>query len=187
MVTPRTKTLIATVILLVLLALVSGTSAAINLLGVNRAQALGANGALQGTPGPGRNFQGGPGNGNTNNGNFQNGNGRFQGRGGGAFGGGMLRALGLDFQMMGYLNLGIAALGIILLLVAAAGIWAQKRWALYLSVVIAALFLLGALPGLFFGAGRFTLLRTGLDVLSAGSTLAALVLALWPSTRSAVS
>jgi hypothetical protein len=210
--TPRTNTLIAVVVLLALLALVSGASALTNVSGLIRAQQFAASGTFPGgnggnfrggnggnfpgenggnlPGGNGGNFQGGNG-GNFpggNGGNFQGGTGRAQGRGGGLFTtNGIFRALGLNFQSIGYINLGIAVLGIILLLVCAFGVWSQKRWALNLTVVVTAVYLLGALGSLFFGAGRFDLMRTGLNLLSFGGTIALLILAFWPSTRSAVS
>jgi hypothetical protein len=218
--TPRTNTLIAVVVLLALLALVSGASALTNVSGLIRAQQFAASGTFPGgnggnfRGGNGGNFQGGNGgnfqgdnggnlpggnggnfqggNGGNfpggNGGNFQGGTGRAQGRGGALFTtNGIFRALGLNFQSIGYINLGIAVLGIILLLVCAFGVWSQKRWALNLTVVVTAVYLLGALGSLFFGAGRSDMVRTGLDLLSFGGMIALLILAFWPSTRSAVS
>lgn len=185
--TARSKSLIATVILLVLLALASGASLAVNQFGAARIRQGGPGGAFAtpgpGTPAPGDNSQGNPGPGTGRNG------GNFPGRGGGGFFGlaGIFRNLGIDFQLMGYINLAIAGLGILLLLVSALGVWMQKRWGLYLAIVVAILFLLGAVPGLLFGGGRFSLMRTGLDLLSAALAVGVIFLSFLPSTRSAIS
>lgn len=205
--TARSKSLIAIVILLVVLALLSGTSFAITQLGFaagsfrqGRGPGAFAGGGSQGSSASAGASQGAgapAGSGNSQGGTaggFQGGNGgNFQGRGGG--GGffsffsmaGIFRALGLDFQLMSYANIAVAAVSILLLLLGALGLWMQKRWALYLVIVVGFLFLLGSVPGLFFGAGRFTLVRTGLNVLDAACALGVVILSFLPSTRSSVS
>src|SRR5689334_16363781 len=116
--TARSKSLMGVVILLVLLALASGAALAVNQLGAARIRQGGPGGAFAtpgpGTPAPGDNAQGGSGSGaGRNGGNFQGGN--FPGRGGGGFFGlaGIFRNLGIDFQVMGYINLAVAGLGIL--------------------------------------------------------------------------
>src|SRR5258707_8995267 len=108
--TARSKSLIGVVILLVLLALASGAALAVNQLGAARVRQAGPGGAFAtpgpGTPAPGDNSQGGSGTGR--------GGGNFPGRGGGGFFSlaGIFRSLGIDFQVMGYVNLAVAGLGI---------------------------------------------------------------------------
>ena len=194
MATTRSKSLVAIVILLVVLAVLSATSLAVTQLGLAAGGFRGARGAgcpASGTPVPGGSTQGNSASAGGTGGNFQGGN--FPGRGGG--GGffsffslaGIFRALGIDFQYMGIANISVPAVGILLLLVSALGVWMQKRWALYLAIVVGILFLLSAVPGLFFGAGRFTLVRTGLNVLNAACAIAVLVLGFLPSSRKSVS
>ena len=184
--TPRSKALIATVILLVMLALVSGASLAVNQFGAARTRqgrsVLPVGTPSTGTPAPGETPQAGP-----RTGSGRPGGGNFSGRGGGFGLAGIFRALGIDSQSMSYVTLAIAGLGILLLLVSAIGVWMRKRWALYLAIGMAVLFLLGALPGLLLGGGRFTPLRTVLDLSNAALAVGVLFLGLLPSTRSSVS
>ena len=190
--TARSKSLIAVVFLLVVLALVSATSLTINQLAGGqlasasfRSGRFGGGAPGSGTPAPGGNSQGSSSAGS----NFQGGSGgNFQGRGGGFFSmAGIFRALGLNFQIMNYANIGVAAIGILLLLISAVGVWMRKRWALYLAIAVAPVFLLGAVPGFFFGGGRFTPLRTGLNLLNSACAIAVLFLSFLPASRSSVS
>jgi heme A synthase len=124
------------------------------------------------------------------NGNFQPGSGNFQQRGsqGGLFSlFGATRSLGINFQYVRYVSMGIAIIGIVLTLVAAYFAWKQKRWALNLAVVLAILFLLGSLPGLFTLGGRFiSWLPTSLNVLKALASIPIIVLGILPSVRDSV-
>ena len=168
--------------LLILLALLSGTSALTNRIGFSRTRPPGTftgnNGANGNAPGDNT----APG-GTTQGGNAPGGN--FQGRGGGnnAFGS-VFRILGPAF---GYISTGITILGILLALLCAWGVWKQKKWALNLGMVIAVLFLLGALPTLFALGGRnINWLRTSLNILSLVASIPILVLGILPSVRDSV-
>lgn len=200
--TARSNSLIAIVIVLVVMALLSGTSLVVGSLGgaggFRPGRGPGA-GAI-GTPAPGG-AQGGSASagagGGAAGGNFQGGNGgNFTGRGAGGGGGflsfltlpGIFRALGIDFQYMGPANVGVPGLGIVFLLVSALGLWMQKRWALYLTIVVGIAFLIAALPGLLsLGFGRFSLLRTGMTAVNAIGAIAVVVMGFLPSTRKSVS
>jgi hypothetical protein len=166
--------------LLILLALLSGTSALTNRIGFTQARQPGA---FNSNTAPGGNFQGGDG------GNFQGGNGNngnFQGRGTGnnAFGS-IFRILGPSFI---YINIGFMIVGILLALLSAYGVWKQKRWGLNLGMVIALLFLIGALPGLFSLGGRnINWIRTSITILSLIASAPILVLGILPSVRDTVS
>jgi hypothetical protein len=191
--TTRTKSLTTIAILLVVLAVLSITSAVTARIGFGRGRFQGnfdGNGAQGGNfqrgvnpqngNGGGGNFQGGGG------GNFQGGNGGgFRGGGGGAFG--ILRNLGLGGAAFLYINIGITVIGILLALLCAYGVWKQKRWGLNLGIVVALLFLLGALPGLFFGGARFNLLGTIMSILNIGASAAIIVMGILPSVRDSVS
>jgi hypothetical protein len=169
--------------LLVLLALLSGTSALTNRIGFTRVRQPAA---LNGNNPPGGNFQG------ENGGNFQRGNtpgGSFQGRGGSGFNAfTIFRTVGINPQLIGYLTTGFTILGILLALLSAYGVWKQKRWGLNLAMVIALLFLIGALPGLFALGGRnINWLRTSITILSLVASAPVLVLGILPSVRDTVS
>jgi len=116
--------------------------------------------------------------------------GNFQQRGapGGLFSlFGAARSLGIEFQYIRYINIGIAFIGIVLVLVAAFFVWKQKRWALNLGIVLAILFLLGALPGLFSFGGRFVdWLLPSLNALKALASIPIIVLGTLPSVRDSV-
>jgi hypothetical protein len=135
-------------------------------------------------------FQPGGGNLPQGQGNFQPGGGNIQQRGspGGLFSlFGAAGSLGFDFQSIRSLSLGIAMSGIVLTLVAATFVWKQKRWALNLAIVLAILFLLGTLPGLFSLGGRFINgLPTSLNVLKALASIPIIVLGILPSVRDSV-
>jgi hypothetical protein len=143
-------------------------------------------------PGDG-NFQGGNNNPQSGNGNFQPGDGNFQRRGGlGIFSlFSAARGLGINFQYIRYVSLAIGILGIVLTIVAAVFVWKQKRWALNLAIVLAILFLLGALPGFFTFGGRFfsflTVLTSSANILKGLATLPIIVLGILPSVRDSVS
>ena len=211
--TARSNSLITIVIVLVVMALLSGASLVVGSLGAAGAggfrQGRGPGGFAAGTPAPGSTQGGsasagagggsaasaGAGGGGTG-GNFQGGNGgNFTGRGGGGGGflsfltlPGIFRALGIDFQYMGPANVGVPGLGIVFLLISALGLWMQKRWALYLTIVVGIVFLIAALPGvLSLGFGRFSLLRTGMTAVNAIGALAVVIMSLLPSTRKSVS
>jgi hypothetical protein len=176
--------------LLVLLALLSGTSALTSRTGFTRTRQPGAAG--NNTQGNSGNFQGGNGNngnfqgGNGNNGNFQGGN--AQGRGGGFNAFSVFRTAGINPQIIGYISTGITILGILLALLSAYGVWKQKRWGLNLAMVLALLFLVTAAPGLFSLGGRnINWLRTSTTILNIVASVPILVLGILPSVRDTVS
>lgn len=141
----------------------------------------------------GGNFQGGNNNPQSGNGNFQPGNGNFQRRGGvGIFSlFSAARGLGINFQYIRYVGLAIGIIGIGLTVLAAVFVWKQKRWALNLAIVLAILFLLGALPGFFSFGGRFfsviSVLTSSANILKGLATLPIIVLGILPSVRDSVS
>lgn len=188
MTTTRTKPIITIAILLIVLAVLSVASLVTSQLGGLRAR---PQRTFNGTPGPGGNAQGGGGfqGGDNNGGGFQgrNGGGNFQGRGGGgvfnAFA--VIRQLGLNPQIFFFINIGIAVIGVVLLLLCAYGIWKQKKKALNGAIVLAILFLLAALPGLFFG-GRFNVLRLVMDILQVAAAATIIGLGVLPSVRDTV-
>lgn len=192
MLAAKPKPILIIASLLIVLALLSGTSALTSRIGFARTRQPGAfnsnnaqGGNFQGNNGnnaPGGNFQGG------NGGNFQGGNtpgGNFQGRGGGGFNAfTIFRTAGINPQVFGYISIGVTILGILLALLSAYGVWKQKRWGVNLGMVIALLFLLGAMPGLFALGGRnVNILRTSLTVLSLLASVPILVLSILPSVR----
>jgi ABC-type glycerol-3-phosphate transport system permease component len=193
MLAAKPKPILIIASLLVVLALLSGTSALTNRLGFARTRQPGA---FSGNNAQGGNFQGNNGNTdpggnaqNGNGGNFQGGNGNngnFQARGGGN------NALGSIFRVLGpsfiYISIGITVLGIILTLLSAYGVWKQKKWGLNLAMVLALLFLIAALPGLFSLGGRnINLLRTSITILNVIASAPILVLGILPSVRDFVS
>jgi hypothetical protein len=182
--TPRPATITVIAILLTLIALFSAVGFFTTRTGLLQPR-------QQGNFQQGGNFQGGGNGGNfQGGGNSQRGNGNFQPRGGfGIFSlFGATRTLGINFQVISYVSIAVSILGIALTLVAAYGVWKQKRWALNLALVLTILFLLGALPGLFtFGGRTFNLLRSSLNVLRVLATLPIIVLGILPSVRDSVS
>ena len=183
--TARPKSLTIVAVLLVVLALLSTTSTISSRLNVGRRQP----GAFTGAGAAGGNAQGGTGTGG-GGGNFQGGaGGNFAGRGGNAGGVfGLFRSSGINFQVIGYVNLGLTILGIVLALLSAFGVWKQKRWGLNLGMLIAVLFLLGAAPGLFTLGGRnFNLLRSSITILTLVASVPVLVYGILPSVRDSVS
>ncbi len=205
MATTRTKSILTIAILLVVLAVLSAASA-LTQFGFRVRPGTGFNGNVSpnGNTQGGGNFQGGNdggfqgGNGGGGNGgNFQGGSGPggFQARGGG-FGGlnlfGVTRSPGINPQIVGYINIGATVLGILLALLCAYGVWKQKKWALNLSMALAFLFLLTAIPGvLSLGSiltGRgFNLLRTAIPIVSACASAVIIFLGILPSVRETVS
>jgi uncharacterized membrane protein (DUF2068 family) len=173
--TPRSKSILIMAGLLVFLALLSGTSTLTSQLTARTRQP----GTFNGQPGNpqgnnNRNFQGG----NGNNRNLPGGNnGVFQSRGGfNLFT--LFRSTGLNPQAFGYINLGLTISGILLALLSAFGLWKQKKWGLNLGMLIALLFLLGAIPGLFtLGARNINWLRTVITVLTLVASAPILVMA----------
>jgi len=124
-----------------------------------------------------------PGEGNLPQGNFQQ-----RGAPGGLFSlFSTARSLGIEFQYLRYVSIALGIIGIALTVVAAIFVWKQKRWALNLAIVLAILFLLGALPGLFSLGGRFVdWLPTSLNALKALSSIPIIVLGILPSVRDSV-
>ena len=176
---PRSRNLTIIAVLLGVIGLLS----LITLLtsGVRIGQPALPQGVQPGNMVPRGDFQ--PGEGNIPQGNFQQ-----RGAPGGLFSlFGAARTLGFDLQYIRYVSMGIAIIGIVLTLVAAYFVWKQKRWALNLAIVLAILFLLGALPGLFSLGGRFVdWLPTSLNALKALSSIPIIVLGILPSVRDSV-
>lgn len=189
-ITSRPKTIYTIIVLLVIMALVSGT-----LLATTRNVFSGANrrqGAAQGNANNNGNFQGnnggtqGGGTGNNNGGNGTGNNSNFQRRGNAGIFNlfSITRSLGLNFQVIQYVSLGLQVLGILLLLLSAYGVWKQQKWGLNLGMLMAFVVLLGALPTLFSLGGRtINWLRTGLNLTSLVASLPVLALSLLPSVR----
>jgi hypothetical protein len=192
--TSRPKTITAISILLGVLALLSLVTFALSFRAIgflrNGPQDFQNGGNLQGRGfqtapgGQGGTFQGGPG------GNFRGGAVRVGGAGapglfrllGGA------RAMGLNGTTLIIVRSVFAVLWIGLALLSAWFVWKQKRWALNLAIVLAFIFLLGALPGLFLGGGRglfngFGFVQTGLSALKVLAALPVIVLGMLPSVR----
>jgi hypothetical protein len=120
-------------------------------------------------------------------GNFRPSGRNFPGRAPGFFSPfGLMRTLGLSGPLFGYVGIGISVLAIVLLLISAYGIWKQKRWALYLGVVLAALFLLSSLSGLLSGGAFFNLTRALVDYGRAAISVAIIVMGVLPSVRGAL-
>ena len=140
------------------------------------------------------NFQPGQDN-NVPQGNSQRDGGNFQGNGGNQRRGtsslfslfGAASSLGINYQYIRYISIGMTILGIILTLVTAFFVWKQKRWALNLAIVLAILFLLGALPGLFTLGGRsFSWLPTSLNIFKTLASIPIIILGILPSVRDSV-
>ena len=184
MLSAKPKPLLIIAGLLIVLALLSGTSALTSRTGFTRTRQPGTGGNFQGGNGNNGNFQGGT----TQDGTGTNGNapgGNFQARGGTNPLGSIFRVLGPSFI---YISIGITVLGIILSLLSAWGVWKQKRWGLNLAMVLALLFLVAALPGLFSLGGRnINWLRTSITVLNLIASVPILVLGILPSVRDFVS
>jgi hypothetical protein len=195
MLASRPKPILIVSILLIVLALLSATSLVTSRTGFARPVGGTGGGNFQANSGAG-----GAG-GGTGGGNFQGapggvggpGGAGFAGRTGGGGGGGglssfsLLRSTGLSFQVIGTITLGITILGILLALLSIFGVWKQKRWGLNLGMVIALLFLLGALPGLFSLGGRnINWLRDSITLLTLLAAAPIVVFGILPSTRDVV-
>jgi hypothetical protein len=183
--TTRPKSLTIVAILLVVLALLSTASNLSTRLAVGRRQPGAFNGA--GAAGGG-NFQGGAGGGNFQGGNGAGAGGNFQQGRGGTNVFSLFRTAGINFQVIGYISLGLTILGILLALLSAFGVWQQKRWGLNLGMLVAFLFLATAAPGLFTLGGRnINLLRTSITILTLVASVPVLVYGILPSVRDSVS
>lgn len=174
----RPSTITVMIAMLLVLAIVSGTT-----LATSRLQLFGRGGNNRPNNGSGQNFQGNNGNFQGNNGNTQDGN--LQGRTRSGFNlFSLTRSLGLSPQLIMYVNIAIPIIGIFLLLLSAYGIWKQKIWGLNLATFLGFIFLIGALPTFFsFGGRNINWLRTGLNITSAAATLPILALSFLPSVR----
>jgi hypothetical protein len=184
--TARPKSLTTIAVLLIVLAVAS----LISTLSTSLLAGAGPQGAFTGNRTQGGNFQPGQNNNAQGGGNFTQGNGNFQGRGntGGFNLFSITRSLGLNPQIIRYVNIGIALIGLALLLASAYGVWKQKRWALNLAMVLALVFLIGALPGLFSIGGRFiNWLRIVTDVVNIAASAPILAMGILPSVRDFVS
>jgi hypothetical protein len=181
---PRSLSWIA--ILLLVIAIVSAVSPFLNQVRVGAPGNLPIGGNFQ----PGQMPQG---DGNfqplQGDGTFQPGanNGRvFQGQRGGF---GLIGNLGLDFQIINYISIGLTVLGVLLTLLAAFGAWKQKRWGLNLALIMALIFVLAALPTLFMGGRALAAInvtsvaRMVLNYVRLLAALPVLVLSSLPSTR----
>lgn len=99
------------------------------------------------------------------------------------------RAFGLGGQAMIYINAAMGVIGAGLTGLAAFWVWRKKKSGLNLALVLAVLFLLGALPGIFLGLRMMdaaAILRYALHLLSAGISLVILVMGIMPSVRDEV-
>ena len=183
------KSLLTITILLILLALVSLATPLLSNVGMNLAgrqpgnMPQGDNFRPENANPPQRGFQGGE---------RQPGSGTFPQRSdSGAFNLlSLTRAFGLSGQVMIYLNYGAAVIGAGLAALAAFWVWKKKKAGLNLALVLAILFLLGALPGIFSGLRMMSaavILRYALNTLSAGAALVLLAMGILPSVRDEVS
>ena len=103
-------------------------------------------------------------------------------------GGGLLSFLGPLGTALPILRVVWVVLLLVLTSLATWFVWKQRRWALNLGMILAALVLLGSLPGLLFGGrsffmGGFGMLQTGLDVLRVAIAAPIIVLGMLPSVR----
>jgi len=96
---------------------------------------------------------------------------------------GLIRALRVSGPLFGYIGIGISVVGIVLLLISAYGVWQQKRWALNLGIVLAALLLVSSLPGLLTAGAFFNLTRALVDYGRAAISVAIIVMGVLPSVR----
>jgi len=193
MLASRPKPILIVSILLIVLAVLSAASVVTSRTGFARPAGGGTGGGnFQANAGPGvaggdaggGNFQGAPGVGGPGGAGFA---GRTGGGGGGLSTFSLLSSTGLSSQVIGTITLGITILGILLALLSIFGVWKQKRWGLNLGMVIALLFLLGALPGLFTLGGRnINWLRDSITLLTLLAAAPIVVFGILPSTRDVV-
>lgn len=183
------KSLLTITILLILLTLVSLATPFLSGFGMNLA------GRLPGNMPQGSNFR--PENANPPHyGGFQGGE---RPPGGGAFpqrsGSGafnlfsLTRTFGLGGQVMIYINYGAGVIGAGLAALAAFWVWKKKKAGLNLALILAILFLLGALPGIFSGLRMMdatVIIRYVLNIFSAGAALVILGMGILPSVRDEV-
>ena len=185
---PRTRNITIIAVLLGVIALLSVFGLLTS--GIRIGQPAFPQGVQPGNMVPRGEFQPGNGNFQPGGGNFQPDGGNFQRRSrpGGLFSlFGTARSLGINFQYLRYFSMGIVIIGVALALVAAFGVWKQKRWALNLGIVLAVLILLGTLPGLFTLGGRFiSWIPTSLNILKALASIPIIVLGILPSVRDSV-
>lgn len=102
---------------------------------------------------------------------------------------GILRTLGLSGQVMTYINYGVGVIGAGLAALAAFRVWKKKKAGLNLALVLAIVFLLTALPGVFSGLRMMdatAIMRYVLNILSAGASLVILAMGILPSVRDEV-
>ena len=186
--TTRPKSLLTITILLALLALVSLATPFLSGFGMN------PTGRQPGNMPQGSNFR--PENANPPQGGFQvgerqPGGGTFPQRSNsGAFNLlSLTRTFGLSGQVMTYINYGLGVIGAGLALLAAFWVWKKKKAGLNLALVLAILFLLGALPGIFSGLRMMdtaAIMRYVLNILSVGAALVILAMGILPSVRDEV-
>lgn len=185
----KPKPILVVTILLLVLAVLSTASILTNRIGFARPAGFANATNFQRNGGTGGNFQFNNGTGGAGNGSFpiNTGNRNFQRRSGfNTFS--ILRSLGLNGQAIIYVNLGIGILGILLVLLSAYGVWHQKSWGLNLAMVMAVLFLFGAVPILFsLGARNINWLRLSMSMLTLVVSVPILVYGILPSVRDMVS
>jgi len=182
------KSLLTISILLIILALVSLATTFLGGFGMN------PTGRQPGNMPQGSNFR--PENANPPQGGFQGGE---QQPGGGTFPQrsnsgafnlfSLTRTFGLSGQMMTYLNSGLGVIGAGLAALGAFWVWKKKKSGLNLAIVLAILFLLGALPGIFTGLRMMdaaAIIRFVLNILSVGAALVILAIGILPSVRDEV-
>jgi hypothetical protein len=188
----KPKPIMIITILLLVLAMLNTTSILASRTGFVRPAGFTNSTNFQANNGNGANgngnFQTTNGSGSTGNGNFQGntGTGGFQRRNGfNTFT--IFRSLGLSRQVILYATLGITILGILLTLLSAFGVWKQKSGGLNLAMVMAVLFMLGAVPGLLnLGSRNINLLRTSITLLTFIASAPILIFGILPSVRDTV-
>lgn len=101
----------------------------------------------------------------------------------------LTRTLRLGGQAMIYINYGIGVIGAGLAALAAFWVWKKKKAGLNLALVVAIIFLLGALPAIFAGLrliNASTVIRYALNLVSGAASLVILAMAILPSAREEV-
>jgi hypothetical protein len=187
MFTARSKSITIIAALLIVLALLSTVSTLTSPTGFAGGRPPGQSGAAGGNF-QGNNNGGNPPQGNQDNsGNLQGGSRTPQGSGGFNLSS-IFRSVGINPQISGYINIGLTILVVILALLSAWSVWKQKRWGLNLAMVLALLFLVAAVPGLFSLGGRnINWLRAALNILTLLASAPILVMGILPSVRDSVS